>query len=102
MLPYRNMPRTMPVLSLNIHGRQLKIQPVDQTTSRIDFANGTSLVLTIENTGIDNQNEDWMYKGRYFDAHGRKMPGGHTFGTTEQMTRALTMILNNNKQAQLA
>ena len=92
----------MPVLSLDIHGQRLKIQPVDQTTSRIEFADGTSLVLTIENTGIDNQNEDWMYKGRYFDAHGAKLPGGHTFGTTEQMTRALTMILNNNKQTQLA
>ena len=93
MTALEHVSTTMPSLSLKINGEYRVFNPDDANNVTIKFNDGRNLILTVENTGMDNQVEDFMYRGRYQDTSGEFTPGGHTFGTKTQMTNALELII---------
>lgn len=85
--------KAMPTLRLKINGHMYVIEPNKNNETTIPFTNGQRLVISTENTGIDGQVEDVMYKGRYLDDAGNTQPGSHTYGSIENLTSGLTNLI---------
>lgn len=85
----------MPAIQLNIKKECRVFNPDADGQVRLDLSDGRALVISVKNTGIDNQIEDWMYLAKYLDTDGNPQPGGHIFGTKGQMMTALPIIVKS-------
>lgn len=84
----------MPVLTVQTPDGPVKIRPNRNNECVLSFTNGISLIISVENTGIDGQAEDVMYTGRYIDEHGKSVPGGHVYGSLEHLRKGVSVLVD--------
>ena len=84
----------MPELKLLVDGKTRCFTPTKANTIEINLSDGQKIIIAVENTGINNQVEDFMYKARYVNPNGITEPNGHTYGSLIQLETGLSRILN--------
>lgn len=89
-----NISEIMPCIVVNIGDTQEELRPNADNKIRLTMTNGQEIIITIENTGLDNQIEDLMYVIRYYQ-DGHPVDGRHVCASQSRLIDCMSLILTN-------
>lgn len=89
-----NISDIMPVITVNIGDKTTELTPNANNQIKILMTDGQEIVVTIENTGLDNQAEDLMYIIRYYK-DGQAIDGRHVCASQVRLVDCMSLILTN-------